>query len=99
MNEGSRGSAASSTTSQNHILSKINSNFRPALIQECLKLNLTNSKTKISNDAVDLMNKIAKILTIEALMRATSLAKSEGKPYVHLDHVELILPQLMLDFP
>lgn len=66
-----------------------------SLIQECLKLTLTNSKTKISNDTVELMNQIARILTIEALMRAARLAKTESKTHVQLDHVELILPQLV----
>ncbi|GJQ87879.1 hypothetical protein Trydic_g1150 [Trypoxylus dichotomus] len=88
-----------SLSSQERIYSKINSEFRSTLIQECLKLNFTNSKTKISRDAVDLMNKIGKILAIETSLRAVKQAKAEFKTSVQLDHVEMILPQIMLDFP
>lgn len=66
-----------------------------ALVHECLKLNFQNSKTKMSGESIDLMNKIAKILVIETSMRAIKLAKAENKTSVHLDHVEVVLPQIV----
>lgn len=65
------------------------------MIQEVLKSNFTNPKMKISDEATNLVNKISKILVIEAAARSAKQAKLERKTTVNLDHMEVILPQLV----
>ncbi|XP_018569698.1 centromere protein X-like [Anoplophora glabripennis] len=73
--------------------------FGHDIVKEALKSKFMNPKNKISDDAVELISEIAKIIVIEATLRAVDQANSENKKKVSLEHVETILPQIMLDFP
>jgi len=80
-------------------LKNISTTFRHDIIKELLRSKFTNTKNKISDEAVDLIVEVAKTMVIEASVRACYQAELEDKTVVTLDHVECILAQLMLDFP
>ncbi|XP_076260282.1 centromere protein X-like isoform X2 [Rhynchophorus ferrugineus] len=82
---------------ENNFPSKISTTFKHEVIKELLKSKFSSTKNKISEDAVELVVEIAKLLAIEAAARAANQAKLENKQVINLDHVECILPQ-MLDF-
>ncbi|XP_072395625.1 centromere protein X-like isoform X2 [Diabrotica undecimpunctata] len=84
---------------QNSPLEDLDLSFRHDIIKEALKTKFQNPKNKITDDAIELISEIAKVLTIEATVRAVKQAKLEYRTKVTLEHVEAILPQLMLDFP
>ena len=64
-------------------------------MKEIIKSQFSNGKTRISEDAVDVMSKIVKVLTIEAAIRSAKFATAENKTTVTLSHVETILPQIV----
>ncbi|KAH1007052.1 hypothetical protein HUJ04_004333, partial [Dendroctonus ponderosae] len=73
---------------------KISTTFRHDIVKELLKSKFNNSKNKISDEAVDLVVEIAKVMAIEASARACYQAQLEDKTTVTLDQVECILAQL-----
>ncbi|KAJ8957645.1 hypothetical protein NQ318_017536 [Aromia moschata] len=79
--------------------SKIATTFRQDVVKEVLKSKFQNPKNKITEDAVELVAEIAKVMVVEAAARAAQQASSENKKRVGLEHAEAILPQMMLDFP
>ncbi|KAG5879001.1 hypothetical protein JTB14_017411 [Gonioctena quinquepunctata] len=84
--------------SNNEALS-IESSFRHDIMKEVLKSKFINPKNKITDEAIELISEIAKVLVIETAARSAKQAKAENRTNVSLEHVETILPQLMLDFP
>ncbi|CAH1363728.1 unnamed protein product, partial [Tenebrio molitor] len=54
-----------------------------------------NTKTKISDDAVELMTELTKVLVVESSVRAAKQASLQNKNVVTLDHMESVLPQLV----
>ncbi|KAL1445665.1 hypothetical protein MTO96_029106 [Rhipicephalus appendiculatus] len=68
-------------------------------IQELMKLNFEDDKIRISADAVKLLAELFRVLTMEAVHRATDQAKVQCDSVVTTEHLEKILPQLVLDFP
>ncbi|XP_070378965.1 centromere protein X-like [Dermacentor albipictus] len=73
--------------------------FKVKTIQELMKLNFEDDKTRISADALKLLAEFFRVFTMEAVERATEQAKVQCDNVVTTEHVEKILPQLMLDFP
>ncbi|CAL1273152.1 unnamed protein product [Larinioides sclopetarius] len=73
-------------------------------VEKILKLKFKNANTKIQSDAVKLVTEVLKIFITEAAARAAIQAQSEciGEndiiPEVNNQHLEKILPQLLLDF-
>lgn len=55
-------------------------------------------KTRLSSDAVLMMKLLMELFVEEALKRANRQAKLESSGSVGIDHLEKILPQLLLDF-
>ncbi|KAJ7340232.1 Centromere protein X [Desmophyllum pertusum] len=55
-------------------------------------------KTKCNGDAIKLMTELLRIFVAEGAARAVQQAKVESSPTVETDHLEKILPQLLLDF-
>ncbi|KAL9957121.1 hypothetical protein ACROYT_G038723 [Oculina patagonica] len=55
-------------------------------------------KTKCNGDALKLMAELLRIFVAEGAARAEQQAKIESSPTVETDHLEKILPQLLLDF-
>ena len=72
------------------------------LKEETLKLFISKcfkeEKTKISSDAVVVLTKLMDMFIKEAIERATQQAEVESVDEVDIEHLEKILPQLMLDF-
>ncbi|KAJ9573918.1 hypothetical protein L9F63_008717 [Diploptera punctata] len=79
-------------------LSKVTTNFKTEALREILKLHFTDSKTRISDDMLQLVAEVIRTLTMEAVLRAGRQATMEKQSQIQLEHVEKILPQLMLDF-
>ncbi|XP_030761069.1 centromere protein X-like [Sitophilus oryzae] len=79
-------------------LDKTSTTFQRDLIKALLKSKFSNPKTKISEDVIDIITELAKVMALEAAGRSAHIALMEKKKIVALEHVELILPQLMLDF-
>lgn len=60
-----------------------------------MKSKFTNPKNKISDNVVELVSEIAKVMVIEATNRAAKQADSENKKKISLEHIEIILPQMV----
>lgn len=69
--------------------------FFQDIIKEVLKSKFLKSKNKITEDTIELMAEIAKILVIEGSLRAAKQASLESRTTITLEHVETILPQLV----
>uniref|UniRef100_A0A0B7AHV5 Centromere protein X n=2 Tax=Arion vulgaris TaxID=1028688 RepID=A0A0B7AHV5_9EUPU len=52
---------------------------------------------KLKGMALDLVTELLRVFTKEALSRAAVQAKDEGDARVTIEHLEKILPQLLLD--
>ncbi|KAB5554110.1 hypothetical protein PHYPO_G00046400 [Pangasianodon hypophthalmus] len=72
--------------------------FKKETVSKLLMLFFKDDKTKVSNDTVSLMAEMLRIFVIEATRRAIKQAENEDCLGVDLEHVEKILPQLLLDF-
>ena len=53
---------------------------------------------KFSTEGLSLTPEMLRIYTLEAAHRAAAQAKAEGGSQVELEHIQKILPQLLLDF-
>jgi len=72
--------------------------FQSQTIEQFCKIFFRNEKTKLSSDAVLLTTEMLRIYTLEIHHRASILADSEGSSSITPQHIEKILPQLLLDF-
>ncbi|XP_068090774.1 centromere protein X-like [Hyperolius riggenbachi] len=63
-----------------------------------MHLHLEEGKTKVSADALLVVAELLRVFVQEAAARAARQAKSEDLEVVDVEHVEKILPQLLLDF-
>ncbi|XP_069808897.1 centromere protein X [Dendropsophus ebraccatus] len=71
--------------------------FRKDLVSKLLHMYL-EEKTKVSGDAVLLLMELLKVFVHETAYRAARQAQSEEVSVVNIEHVEKVLPQLLLDF-
>ncbi|KAM9296642.1 centromere protein X [Gastrophryne carolinensis] len=69
-----------------------------SLISKLLHLHLEEEKTKVSADALLLIGELLRVFVHETAARAARQAKSEDLTVVDIEHVEKVLPQLLLDF-
>ena len=76
----------------------IETKFKKETIKQVSKLNFKNEKTKFNNESLLLTTEMLRVYVLEAAHRAAYQAKSEGSESVQLEHLEKILPQLLLDF-
>ena len=53
---------------------------------------------KFSNEGLSLTTEMLRIYTLEAAHRAAAQVKAEGGSQVEVEHIQKILPQLLLDF-
>ncbi|XP_063309472.1 centromere protein X [Pelobates fuscus] len=74
------------------------SGFRKDTVHKLLHLHLKEDKVRVSADAVLLMMEMLNVFVQEASARAARQAKGEELAVVDIEHVEKILPQLLLDF-
>lgn len=70
--------------------------------EETLKLILTNhfkeEKTRLTSDAVSMLKNLMELFVDEAIQRACRQAELESSGKVDIEHLEKILPQLLMDF-
>ncbi|XP_038402216.1 centromere protein X isoform X2 [Canis lupus baileyi] len=73
--------------------------FRKELVSKLLQMHFTDSKTKVSGDALRLMAELLTIFVVaEAAIRSVRQAQAEDLALVDVDQLEKVLPQLLLDF-
>lgn len=68
------------------------------LVSKLLQMHFTDSKTKVSGDALRLMAELLTIFVVEAAIRSVRQAQAEDLALVDVDQLEKVLPQLLLDF-
>ncbi|XP_033608395.1 centromere protein X isoform X2 [Cryptotermes secundus] len=78
-------------------ISKLTSKFKIEALREILKVHFVDSKTRITEDTLQLVAEVVRVLTTEATLRAGRQAHIEGMTEVRVSHVEKILPQLVSD--
>jgi len=72
--------------------------FKEKTVEELLQSSLGDDKCKASGDAVKLSGWLLEVFVLEAAERARSQAHVENTPKIDTEHLEKILPQLLLDF-
>ncbi|XP_072259491.1 centromere protein X [Pyxicephalus adspersus] len=72
--------------------------FRKDIVSKLLHMYLEEGKMKVGSDALLVIAELLKIFVHETAARAARQAKSEDTELVDIEHVEKILPQLLLDF-
>lgn len=72
--------------------------FSPQNIEQLAKMHFSNEKTRLSNEALAQLCEMIKIYTLEIAHRAAEQARQEGTTTVTTEHLEKVLPQLLLDF-
>ncbi|KAI9290301.1 centromere protein X [Umbelopsis sp. AD052] len=75
--------------------------FKNETIQNVFKAQWKDSGTKANKDAIQLSTELLRIFTVEAVHRAVDEANKDaggGSQTLQVEHLEKILPQLMLDF-
>jgi len=72
--------------------------FSTQTIEQLSKLQFRNEKTKFSSESLALTTEMTRVYTLEILHRANKQARSEGCETIAAEHIEKILPQLLLDF-
>lgn len=65
------------------------------VIKESLKTQYSNAKTKITDEAVDAVNEILKVLVVECTTRACKVANDDNTTKVTLDHVQNVLASVV----
>ncbi|KXN66206.1 centromere protein X-like protein [Conidiobolus coronatus NRRL 28638] len=84
-------------------------NFKLDILRELISQFKNSDNTKISKESLLLINEYLKIFTKEAILRSLQIAQNQQKEIgisnssdqpvnVDIDHLEKILPQLLLDF-
>jgi len=72
--------------------------FSTQTIEQLSKLVFRNEKTRFSTESLALTTEMLRIYTLEIVHRSLHQAKSEGCSTVQPEHIEKVLPQLLLDF-
>ncbi|XP_021270502.1 centromere protein X isoform X1 [Numida meleagris] len=67
-------------------------------VERLLRLHFRDGKTRVNGDALLLMAEMLKVFVREAAARAARQAQAEDLEKVDIEHVEKVLPQLLLDF-
>ncbi|BFZ02572.1 hypothetical protein BsWGS_05611 [Bradybaena similaris] len=71
--------------------------FKHKTVSDTLHQHFKDKNVTVKGDALDLVTELLRIFTKEALSRAALQAKAEGDSSVMTEHLEKILPQLLLD--
>uniref|UniRef100_A0A8C3SDQ8 Centromere protein X n=1 Tax=Chelydra serpentina TaxID=8475 RepID=A0A8C3SDQ8_CHESE len=74
------------------------SGFRKETVNKILQLHFKDDKTRVSSDALLLMAEMLNVFVREASARGARQAQAEDLDRVDIEHVEKVLPQLLLDF-
>ena len=70
----------------------------PSALKELLQQGFTHDSTKINADALSASMKLVEAFVSEALTRAQNESESVGASEVAAEHLEKVLPTLLLDF-
>ncbi|CAG0887625.1 unnamed protein product [Darwinula stevensoni] len=73
-------------------------NFKAQTVEEMLKMGYKETKTRMTADALQLVTEFLKVFVCEGAMRAAHQAKTQNASQVEGEHLEKVLPQLLLDF-
>ncbi|XP_063208303.1 centromere protein X isoform X2 [Chroicocephalus ridibundus] len=72
--------------------------FRKETVDRLLRLHFRDGRTRVNGDAQLLMAEMLKVFVRETAARAARQAQAEDLEKVDVEHVEKVLPQLLLDF-
>ncbi|XP_020670135.1 centromere protein X [Pogona vitticeps] len=72
--------------------------FKKETVNKVLQLHFKDDKTRVNGDALLLMAEMLKVFVREAAARGARQAQMEDLNKVEVEHVEKVLPQLLLDF-
>lgn len=72
--------------------------FKKETVNKLLQLHFKDDKTRVSGDALLLMAELIQVFVQEAAARGVRQAQAEDLTRVDVEHVEKVLPQLLLDF-
>ncbi|KAJ5077667.1 centromere protein x [Anaeramoeba ignava] len=72
--------------------------FNPSTLSTILRKNFKNEKTKISKDTLECVAEFLRLFVGEAIDRASAKAQIENSENIEPEHLEKIIPQLLLDF-
>ncbi|XP_061471934.1 centromere protein X [Rhineura floridana] len=72
--------------------------FKKETVNKLLQLHFKDDKTRVSGDALLLMTEMLNVFAREAAARGARQAQTEDLTRVDVEHVEKVLPQLLLDF-
>ncbi|XP_054278751.1 centromere protein X-like [Macrosteles quadrilineatus] len=71
--------------------------FKVETTKAILKHFFRGDKTKLMEEAGQLVAEVASLAVVEATLRAGKQAKTEGSTVIQAEHVEKVLPQLITD--
>lgn len=63
--------------------------------KEILKMNFQGNKTKMNDEAVQLVAEVASLAVVETVLRAGKQARTEGSTVIQTEHLEKVMPQLV----
>ncbi|XP_030317500.1 centromere protein X isoform X2 [Calypte anna] len=72
--------------------------FRKETVDRLLRLYFRDRRTRVNGDAQALMAEMLNVFVREAAARAARQAQAEDLEQVDIEHLEKVLPQLLLDF-
>ncbi|KAK2536713.1 hypothetical protein Q9966_006052 [Columba livia] len=72
--------------------------FGKDTVDRLLRRHFRDRRTRVNGDALLLMAEMLKVFVREAAARAARQAQAEELRTVDMEHVEKVLPQLLLDF-
>ncbi|XP_066995293.1 centromere protein X [Anabrus simplex] len=72
--------------------------FKMENLKLALKQYFKDPKVRISNKIVPLIEIVLRTYLVEMMLRAGKEAKEENLNTIYMEHIEKILPLLMLDF-
>ncbi|XP_071620555.1 centromere protein X [Heliangelus exortis] len=72
--------------------------FRKETVDRLLRLHFRDRRTRVNGDAQALMAEMLNVFVREAAARAARQAQAEDLEQVDMEHLEKVLPQLLLDF-
>ena len=76
----------------------LSTRFKADVLKKCLSKGFEDPKTKLSSEALIMMDEALRFTVHETLARSVNQANAEQLNTVEISHVEKILPQFMLDF-
>jgi hypothetical protein len=71
--------------------------IKSEVVESILRRSWKDSNTKINKESLQIVVHLLKVMTDEALQRSIDVAKAEDVTHVDPDHLEIILPQFLLD--